>query len=250
MELKTITKIKESESTLTPYESGSSEPKSTHRDEGRERYLPPPGKFPGEDKTPDIPVPKYPPKNLPLRVVMTFTDALVRLDVADAGLRAEGKTVGEAFGHLVAVVSDYIASVGGERADLLHFPPETWFKLVSPDQIGFANNITLIDRLISELNGLYEFKGDSVERFLEENASLGGLLFAAHAVIRQYFGSEVKAALEVVADPEALGDRQLFVLIRTELPRKEARAHLAELDRGWWLGALPAAEGKMEIALD
>jgi hypothetical protein len=29
-----------------------------------------------------------------------------------------------------------------------------------------------------------------------------------------------------------------------------ARAHLAELDQGWWLGALPAAEGTMEIALE
>jgi hypothetical protein len=57
-------------------------------------------------------------------------------------------------------------------------------------------------------------------------------------------------ALEVVADPEALGDKQLFVLIRTEHARKVARGLLAELDQAWWLNALPAAEGKMEIALE
>ena len=89
-----------------------------------------------------------------------------------------------------------------------------------------------------------------MQGFLEENPSLADLLFQAHKLIQEHFGSEVEAALEMVADPEALGDRQLFVLIRTELPRKEARERLAELDRGWWLNALPASEGKMEIALE
>ena len=103
---------------------------------------------------------------------------------------------------------------------------------------------------ISELNRLYEFKDDLVESFLKENPSLGSLLFEAHKIIQEYFDPEVAMALEVVADPEALGDRQLFVLIRTELARQEARAHLAELDQGWWLDALPATEGKMEIALE
>jgi hypothetical protein len=106
------------------------------------------------------------------------------------------------------------------------------------------------DRLISELRELYEFKDDLVESFLEENPSLADLLFQAYKVIPEYFGPDVEMALEVVADPEALGDQQLFVLIRTELTRKEARDRLAELDQAWWLSALSGAEGKMEIALE
>ncbi len=104
---------------------------------------------------------------------------------------------------------------------------------------------------ISELYDLYEFRDNrAVESFLEENDSLGDLLFEAHGVIREYFGSEVHMALEVVADPEALGDKQLFVLIRTESSPKVAREQLAELDKAWWLETLPATEGKMEVALD
>jgi hypothetical protein len=109
----------------------------------------------------------------------------------------------------------------------------------------------LDDKVINELkNDLYEFKDDQVESFLEENPALADLLYQAHKMIPEFFGPEVKMALEVVADPEALGDKQLFVLIRTDLPRREARQHLSDLDQAWWLSALPAAEGKMEIALE
>ncbi len=105
--------------------------------------------------------------------------------------------------------------------------------------------------LTSALNGLYAFRGGSiVEGFLAENPALSDLLFEAHREVSGHFGPGVEMALEVVADPEALGDRQLFVLVRTELPRREARTRLAELDRDWWLDALPAAGGKMEIALE
>lgn len=105
------------------------------------------------------------------------------------------------------------------------------------------------ERHVGELGELYEFNNGAVEGFLAEHPSLADLLFQTHERIGEYFGSGVEAALEVVADPEALGDRQLFVLIRAGLPRREARARLAELDRGWWMDALPAAEGRMEITL-
>lgn len=106
------------------------------------------------------------------------------------------------------------------------------------------------DGRISELRELYEFKDGLVESFLEENSSLADLLYEAYKIIPGHFGSEVKMSLEVVADPEAPRDKQLFVLIRTELPRKVARGRLAELDQSWWLNALPRAEGKMEVALE
>jgi hypothetical protein len=109
---------------------------------------------------------------------------------------------------------------------------------------------TLTEGFISELSSLYEFRDDLVEGFLEENPSLGSLLFEAYKIIPDYFGSEVETALEVVADPEAPGDRELFVVIRTELPPMKARALLSELDQGWWRDVSPVAEGKMEFALE
>ena len=236
------------ESTLTRHVSRPSEPEAT-QDGGAERRFPPREEFLSGGQTLDIPLPDSPPEHLLLDVVMTFAEGAVRLDAPGVGVSVEGNRIQEAFRSLVAAVEDYVASANGEQANLAHYASHTWFRFVTPDQSAFEDKATLADGITSVLNQLYEFKGDMVKGFLGENLSLSGPLFEAYEVIRKHFGPEVEAALEVVADPEALGDQQLFVLIRTELPRKEARAHLAELDRGWWLNALPATEGKMEIAL-
>jgi hypothetical protein len=156
----------------------------------------------------------------------------------------------------VDTVSRRIVPKGTLGAETSAVPPEpvnlAWKKRGQGYLIGKQPSWAApTDGFISELNTLYEFKdGPVVESFLEENPSLGDLLFDAHEIIREHFGPETRMVLEVVADPEALGDKQLFVLIRTDLPRKDARARLAELDQAWWLYALPAAEGKMEIALE
>jgi hypothetical protein len=181
---------------------------------------------------------------------MTFSDDVPRLTAGEIGIVAEGGSIEEAFRHLVEATREQLASSDDARAELLDYAPHTWFTFVAPDQTAYADKTALADEFIGVLKELYEFKGPLVESFLKGNPSLTSLLFAAYGAIHDYFGSGFEAALEVVADPEALGDRQLFVLIRTELPRKEARAHLAEFDRGWWLRVLPAADGKMEIALE
>ncbi len=194
--------------------------------------------------------PDFPPEHLRLKVVMSFEGRVPRLNATEVGIAVGGDKIEEAFGRLIEETRGWLLSSGGARAELLRYPPSTWFKFVSPTQAAAAQEVAFADGLAAALNPLYEFRGDSVGEFLAENPSLGSLLFEAHHVIRKRFGSEVETALEVVADPEALGDRQLFALIRTELPRKEARARLAELDRTWWFDALPASKGKMEIALD
>jgi hypothetical protein len=229
MDLKMPVTIKEPESTHTD-ESHTPEPGNIHRDENTAR--------------------RFPPDHLRLDVSMTFSDDKPSLTAREIGVTAEGDRIEEALRHLIEATRERFASPGRPRNALLEYPPYTWFRIVSPDQTEYANNATLTDEFIRTLNELYEFKGNLVEGFLSENSSLISLLFGAYAEIHRYFGSKVETALEVVTDPEALGDRQLFVLIRTELPRKETRARLADLDRGWWLNTLPAAEGKMEIALD
>jgi hypothetical protein len=230
MKLEMPIKIKEPESTPTSNEPRSTEPGGTRRDEDTKR--------------------RYPPDDLLLAVVMTFLGDMPHLAAREVGVAVKGDRIEEALRRLIEATREQLASSDNARAELLCYPPENWFRFVPPDQTAFANRATLADGFISVLNQLYEFKDDSVKGFLEENLSLGSLLLEAHAVIRKHFGPEVKMVLEVVTDPEAVGDQQLFVLIRTELSRKEARAHLAELDRGWWLNALPATEGKMEIALE
>jgi hypothetical protein len=181
---------------------------------------------------------------------MTFEDDEPRLSATDTDISVGGDGIQEAFRRLIDETRKRLASSEAAETELLRYPPATWFKFVPPVQTPDAHTAALGNGLAGALNPLYEFRGDSVRDFLTENPYLGGLLFEAYKVIDDHFGPKAKTALEVVADPEALGDRQLFVLIRTELPRKEARARLAELDRTWWFDALPASKGKMEIALD
>lgn len=229
MDLKMPVKIEKPESTPTGKEPRTSEPGGASRGD---------------------PEHSFPPEHLRLKVVMTFEDGSPRLSATEAGVAAGGDRIQEAFRRLVEGTRERLASSEGAGAELLNYPPATWFRFVPPTQTADAHRGVFADGFASALNPLYEFRGDAVRDFLAENSFLGSLLFEAHTVIRKHFGPKVEMALEVMADPEALGDRQLFVLVRTDLPRKEARARLAELDRGWWLDALPASKGKMEIALD
>jgi hypothetical protein len=229
MELDMLLKIKEPKSTDT-HDSHPPKPEGTDGNENAVRHSQ--------------------PERSRLDVDMTFSGGTPTLTAREIGVTVEGESIREAFRHLVEETRERLASSEDARRTLLDYPPDTWFRFVAPDQTAYMDKAALTSEFISALKKLYEFKGSLVESFLKENPSLTSLLFAAYGAVHEHFGSGVETALEVVADPEALGDRQLFVLIRTELPRKEARAYLADLDRGWWLGALPAAEGKMEIALD
>lgn len=235
--------------TSTRIDRESSVPGSTEAHEQAHRIWSPSERVEGPEWTTLDPS-ESPPEDALLKVVMTFGGGIFRMEAVDIQVSVEGRNAPKVYGDLVEAVGAYLKTSGDERAKLLLvYPPDSWFKFVPPDH-ATPNKAALAEGFASALNQLYEFKNGSVRDFLAENPFLGSLLFKAREVIRNYFGPEVAAALEVVADPEALGDRQLFVLIRTDLSRKEARALLAELDRGWWLDALPASKGKMEIALD
>lgn len=112
-------------------------------------------------------------------------------------------------------------------------------------------SVAYTDRQISSLRKRYEFRNDAtVEDYLEENPSLRNLLIEAHNKIREYFGSDTPVALDVLREPDAKNGGRLFVLILTTLRPKEALSRLDELDRGWWLGALSQARGKVTIDID
>lgn len=122
---------------------------------------------------------------------------------------------------------------------------------LADDEDAFSDEPALADGFISELNRRYEFRGGLVlEDFLRGNSYLGRPLLEASEVIRSHFGFGTRLALEVVADPEAPGDQQVFVVIRTRFRPKIARALLSDLDRRWWRDALSATQGKMELAVE
>jgi hypothetical protein len=75
-------------------------------------------------------------------------------------------------------------------------------------------------------------------------------MLRADEEVRRIFGATPRLILKVVADPEAQEDRELFLLIRTDLQPKEARALLKRLRREWWLDAMLDAKGEMGIGLE
>ena len=98
---------------------------------------------------------------------------------------------------------------------------------------------------------MYVFRRpEEVIEFLEDHPFLVALLFDAHPQIVKHFGPRPDAVLEVVADPEAMADRELFVLVRTDLPPDDALCRLERLDMDWWLDAMDRAHASLCIDLE
>jgi hypothetical protein len=120
------------ESTPTRYVPEPSEPKSTFGD--TEHHFPSHDELLGGGMKLDIPMPENPPEHLLLNVVMTFTDAPVRLDAVEVGVVVESDSVPRAFRQLIEETRGQLASSEDARAELLRYPPTTWFRFVPPGE--------------------------------------------------------------------------------------------------------------------
>jgi hypothetical protein len=101
------------------------------------------------------------------------------------------------------------------------------------------------------LNGLEEYilsKPSSVSDFLQAHPELTALLNEAYQELRKYFSSE-DLKLELVADPEIIGDQQLFVYIFTSLSVTDALEKFDEFDEQWWLERIDRANGLLNFNL-
>ncbi len=99
---------------------------------------------------------------------------------------------------------------------------------------------------IKSFERLYAFRRpEEVRQFLEAYPFLVALLRETRDKIGDYFGPQTAVTLEVVTDPEAIDDRELFAFIQTSLPSHEALDKLERLDQEWWLDAADRSEGKL-----
>lgn len=89
-----------------------------------------------------------------------------------------------------------------------------------------------------------------VSEFLHAHPFLVPLLVEAHGRISQYFAPSPEVILEVITDPEAEDDRELFAFIRTALPPDEAMRKLDGLDQEWWLEASSRAKCLLNIDVE
>lgn len=86
------------------------------------------------------------------------------------------------------------------------------------------------------LERLYILRGRSeVIKFLVDNPFLFPFLQEAYEQIRNYFGNSAQVVLEVVTEPEVVGEQELVIFIRTNLSPDKVFEKLEQLGEDWWL---------------
>jgi hypothetical protein len=111
------------------------------------------------------------------------------------------------------------------------------------------NQFLEVEYLYNKLPYLYSFrKPVEVFEFIEENPFLISLLKEADWEIPKYFPSD-KLILEVITDSE-INDKELFILIQTDLEQKEAHHKLNSLDEEWWIDASLYSHNKLCIQVE
>jgi len=111
--------------------------------------------------------------------------------------------------------------------------------------------VPAIEPVLQPFEQLYTFRRPSeVLEFLNAHPFLVPPLMEAHGKIAQYFGPFPDVVLEVVTDPEAENDRELFALVQTDLSPDEALHRLDRLDQEWWLEASLQARCLLNIDVE
>jgi len=101
---------------------------------------------------------------------------------------------------------------------------------------------------IERLQEIYSFRRkEEVAGFLENHPYLVPLLLEAYPQIERHFSGHPVVFLEVITDPEADDDRELYAFIGTRLPPEGALDKLDKFDKDWWLRALEKAKGNLCI---
>ncbi len=104
---------------------------------------------------------------------------------------------------------------------------------------------------LPELATTFELRNEAqILDFVEEHASLAGLLSEAQAKIAEVFGPETRVALELVTDMDSPNEVELFALIGADMSVEEARARMNRLDEDWWLDAVTRTDGLMNIDVE
>ena len=107
---------------------------------------------------------------------------------------------------------------------------------------------TVPEQYLNRLEGYILSNPSAVENFLQAHQELISLLTEAHQELRKYFSSE-DLKLELVADPEIAGDKQLFVYVFTFLSVTDALEKFDEFDERWWLDRIDRANGLLNFNL-
>jgi len=120
-----------------------------------------------------------------------------------------------------------------------------WSTVSSPTALGVPREAEE-DPLFS----LYEADDwNQVVAFLSANPYLRDLLLKAIPEIERHFGQGTKVSLELLQEPDAPGQTELFALIHTTLRPEFGLRLLDVFDEEWWLDRISYAQGKLNFSL-
>jgi hypothetical protein len=109
----------------------------------------------------------------------------------------------------------------------------------------------LLEAGIGEIETIYEMRDvPSVRQYLRNHPELIQVLLEAHPYLKEIFGTQVRVFLEIVTDPEAAREQELFAYIVTTLSADEAVRRLDDFDDGWFLQHVERVAGRLNFNLE
>ncbi|MBE3142180.1 MAG: hypothetical protein IMZ53_16530 [Thermoplasmata archaeon] len=105
---------------------------------------------------------------------------------------------------------------------------------------------------IAKLETIFNFRNpDEVKSFLREHKLIIPVLLNTRSIVEEFFGNKIPVALEVVIDPEALNNKQLFGYISTgSMPQDEAFERFNAFDESWFLKQYDLTDGLFNFNLE
>ncbi len=104
---------------------------------------------------------------------------------------------------------------------------------------------------VDQLAGRYVLRdAPAVAAFLRHHPDVVATLLAAEDVVTDYFPESGPMILEVVRDPEAGDEVELYARIPTALDVDAALERLRAFDEGWWLDALPNVANTLTFTIE
>ena len=122
--------------------------------------------------------------------------------------------------------------------------------ILAKQQADFAKVLAEIH--MAQLESLYDFRNQiEIKGFLVYHRALIPVLKEAYSIVEEFFGNDVLVALEVVKDPEAKNEEQLFGYIKLDtFSPEEAFERLNAFDEAWFLKQVDVIGGYLNFNLE
>jgi hypothetical protein len=135
------------------------------------------------------------------------------------------------------IAEDDLRIVLSPRGDFRSEPSTSALMTVSIDEF------VLLDALFDLSSPL------AIRGFIDTHPWVSAVLVESLPYVAHFFGSSVRPVLEVVADPDAPKDQELFAAIPWREGPEVGRERLRAFDRAWWLSASTRSRNALNFGI-